>query len=242
MIAGVRGRATDLAQGQLIAEMAQAGIDHVNLLYLSADPQVHDALAGVGDHQKTWETLEAIRDSEVCAVVEIPFIEATVRTIDATLAGLGSHGFYNAAFYAIASQCEEPGSGALTADALVQDARIVEELSAKDRVRYLWYPPLRYDPSTSLADQVRGGPRCSGDSAVRIEPDGSVIPARGPCQSAGNLLSDEWETIIGSDTFQDYRRRLLADTHCDHCPGLTICAADCPRNPAGWAEASKECR
>jgi hypothetical protein len=30
-----------------------------------------------------------------------------------------------------------------------------------------------------------------------------------------------------------------SDTHCGQCPGLAICAADCPRAPAGWAEGKR---
>jgi radical SAM protein with 4Fe4S-binding SPASM domain len=71
---------------------------------------------------------------------------------------------------------------------------------------------------------------------VRIGPDGSVIPARGPNRAAGNLLSDSWEAIAGSPVYRAYQERIASDTHCDDCPGLAICAADCPRNPAGWAD------
>ena len=92
----------------------------------------------------------------------------------------------------------------------------------------------------TLAEQVCRGPRCSGDTAIRVEPDGSVFPARGPFRAAGNLIEDDWESIEQSDVFTSYRQRVESDTHCDQCPGLAICAADCPREPAGWAEAERE--
>ena len=74
------------------------------------------------------------------------------------------------------------------------------------------------------------GPRCSGDTAIRVEPDGSVIPARGPFR-AGRQPD---RTTIGRPSnrakcIRSYRRRVESDTHCDRCPGLAICAADCPR-------------
>jgi radical SAM protein with 4Fe4S-binding SPASM domain len=72
--------------------------------------------------------------------------------------------------------------------------------------------------------------------AVRVELDGSVIPPRGLYQSAGNLLRDAWETIWNNEIFRIYRERVEAPTRCDVCPGLAICAADCPREPAGWAQ------
>jgi radical SAM protein with 4Fe4S-binding SPASM domain len=233
----VRGRASDLGQGSLIEDLAQTGLDHVNVFYLAGQSEVHDALAGAGDHGQAEAVIGRVLASEVCPVVEVPLVAATLAGIDDTLASIGRLGVHNAGFYAVAA--ESPAvEGPLDASMLVQAARIVEEASADAQVRLLWYAPLRFAPTRSLAEQVLGGPRCSGDLAIRVEPDGSVLPARGPARSAGNLLVDPWEKIQANPVFADYRRRLLADTHCDDCPGLAACAADCPRNPAGWAEVS----
>ena len=67
--------------------------------------------------------------------------------------------------------------------------------SSASRVRFLWYAPLEFSPQLGLAEQVRMGPRASGDLAIRVEADGSVLAARGPARAAGNLLRDDWETI-----------------------------------------------
>jgi radical SAM protein with 4Fe4S-binding SPASM domain len=126
-------------------------------------------------------------------------------------------------------------SGALLAHELVPAARLVEEAAERFDLRLLWHPTVQFDPAIPLGEQVCRGPRCGGDTAIRVEPDGSVIPARGPFCSAGNLIRDTWETIEQSEIYASYRRRVESDTHCDRCPGLAICAADCPREPAGWA-------
>jgi len=68
-----------------------------------------------------------------------------------------------------------------------------------------------------------------------VEADGSVYPARGPMTAAGNLLRDSWESIWENPVFLRYRKRVESPTRCDVCPGLEICAADCPGNPEGWA-------
>jgi len=236
LIAGVRGRGSVLAEGSLIQDLAAAGVDHVNLLYLSASPEVHDALAGAGDHQAAEEALSRTEKSEVCAVAEVALVQSTVSAMEATIAALVRGGVTNVCFYALAADDPASAGGALPADALLPAAKLVEELADESQVRFLWYPPVRFDPGRPLDRQVCLGPRCSGDHAVRVEPDGTVIPPRGPRLSAGNLFNDTWETIHGSAAFEQYRRRLAADTHCPDCPGLAICAADCPRDRAGWAE------
>ena len=100
----------------------------------------------------------------------------------------------------------------------------------------MWNPPVQRAPNLPLTNQILNGPRCSGDVAVRVEADGTVIPPRGPYQSAGNVLQDSWDTIWNHEVFRIYRERVEAPTHCDICPGLVICAADCPREPAGWSQ------
>ena len=236
LITGVRAPGSVLSQGTLIRDLAQAGVDHVDVLYLAADAGVHDALAGPGDHEQATAALAAIQENEVCPVAEIALVESTFECIDQTLASLASQGVRNACFYAVAMAAGKSSGGAVRGDQLVEAARAVEEAAAEALVRYLWYPPVRFYLGRSLSGLVLRGPRCSGDAAVRVEPDGSVIPARGPRHAAGNLLTDSWERIRRSRTYRKYRRRVETDTHCDRCPGLAICAADCPRDPAGWAE------
>ncbi|MBN2474938.1 MAG: radical SAM protein [Pirellulales bacterium] len=236
LIAGVRGQGSVLAAGTLLRDLARAGVDHVDLTYLSAQPEVHDALAGSGDHEQATRAMVELGENEVCPVAEVALVESTLEGIEETLQSLASRGVGNAAFYAVAMTEGKSTGGALRADELIEAARLVEESAEESSVRYLWYPPVRFHLGSSLAAHVRRGPRAGGDHAVRVEPDGSVIPARGPHVSAGNLLKDAWETIRNSEVFCRYRRRVESDTHCDDCPGLAICAADCPRNPAGWAD------
>jgi len=243
MIAGVRIRATELLGGTLAADLAAAGVDHVDVLYLSHEPAVHDALAGPGDHAAAIRALATVRDLDVCAVAGLALVEANLASIDETIAALVAQGVTNLALFAIAVPEEEhkkeDTTGAVAASTLVQAAALVEESAEAHGLRLLWYPPVRRDPTMTLADQIRRGPRASGDTAVRVEPDGAVIAARGPWQNAGNLLANDWDAIYSSAVYQAYRRRVETDTHCDTCPGLAICAADCPRDPTGWADDRK---
>jgi radical SAM protein with 4Fe4S-binding SPASM domain len=234
LIAGVRGRAGDLTAGTLIKDLAMAGVDHINVLVLSAVAEVHDALAGSGDHEMVAPAFAQIRDSEVCPVAEVALVDATIETMEETFAWLEAASIRNIGCYAIAIAGDTASREALTENELLQAAQMIEETADELDVRYLWYPPIRFDTVRPLPVQVRRGPRCSGDHAVRVEPDGRVIPARGPFVSVGNLLSDEWSALRDHESYQAYRRRVETDTHCDQCPGLVTCAADCPRDPAGW--------
>ena len=238
MIAGVRGRAGDLWNTDLLTTLFQAGVDHVTFIYASDDPAVHDALCGAGDHAAATALLAWLEENQLCAVAELPLVQATLYALNNTVHTLMAQGADNIAFvaYVTTDGALAEQDGIFVADAMPQVATMVEEAAHELSARFIWDPPVQRDPAQSLAAQVQTGPRCSGDVAVRIEPDGSVIPPRGPYRSAGNLLETPWAAIWDHDVFRMYRERVEAPTHCDRCPGLAICAADCPREPAGWAQ------
>ena len=239
LIAGVRGRATDLMQDTLIRDLAMAGVDHVTVLYAAADADTHDALVGDGDHALMADLYQSIQEQEISIVAEIPLVAVTTDVLRPTLNRLLEAGVHNFSFFAIVApdgMPEEERDGALTAQAMPQTADWVEEIAEETDVRFLWQPPVQRDPRVSLAEQVRQGPRCSGDAAVRVEPNGDVIPPRGPYQAAGNVLTDDWQTIWQQGAFKRYRERIAAPTRCFECPGLVICEADCPREQSGWAQ------
>ncbi len=239
LIAGVRGTATALGDEGLLADLVQAGADYVRLLYAAADAETHDALCGAGDHAAAVAIYDWLEAREICAVAEVPLVAGTVERLEETFAAMAALGVDNIAFVAYATTDAALDDGALHADALPQVAALVEESSAQVQMRFLWEPPVQRDPAQPLAAQVLQGPRASGDVSIRLEPDGTVIPPRGPYRPAGNLLTDEWERIWNDAAFRVYRERVEAPTHCEHCPGLAICAADCPREPAGWSQSTR---
>jgi radical SAM protein with 4Fe4S-binding SPASM domain len=241
MIAGVRGRASDLGSDQLVTDLAAAGLDHFNIVYASADPKVHDAILGQGDHQLTRPLFASIHENVVALVAEIPLIDrtSTLLALEDTLIEIQKAGIHNVNFWAIAApdeMADEERAGALTASAMPQTADIVEEKANQSDVRFIWQPPVLRDPSVSISQQVRLGARCSSDLSIRVEPNGDVIPPRGLYVSAGNILQDDWETIWGHEAFVNYRTRVERPTRCNECPGLAICAVDCPRKMKGWSQ------
>ncbi|PID86067.1 MAG: hypothetical protein CSA11_11750 [Chloroflexi bacterium] len=239
LIAGVRGRATDLMPGNLIHDLAMAGIDHITVLYASADAEIHDALVGEGDHALIADLYRTIQENEISIVAEIPLVERTFNGLRLTIDALIDAGIYNYSFFAVVApkdMSDEEANGALTVQDMPQTASWVEEIAEETAVRFLWQPPIQRDPRISLAAQIRLGSRCTGDASVRIEPNGGVIPPRGAYQVAGNVLTTDWQTIWQHEAFKRYRERVSAPTRCPDCPGLVICEVDCPREQSGWAQ------
>ncbi len=241
MIAGIRGRASDIGKGNMVTDLAVAGLDHFNVIYASADSKVHDVLMGHGDHQLVFPLFNSIRENEVAPVAELPLvaITSTLNSLGDTLKHIQMAGIHNVNFWAIAApdnMPEKDRDGALTASAMPQMADLVEEKANESDVRFIWQPPVMRDPAISIGEQIRLGARCSSDVSIRVEPNGDVFPPRGPYVSAGNILQEDWQTIWHHESFIAYRTRVERPTRCDECPDLAICAVDCPRKTKGWSQ------
>ncbi len=234
LIAGVRARASDVQETTLLSNLAMAGVDYVTLPFASATPEIHDALMRQGDHAAALRVFELLLQHEVCPVAEVALVEATLPGLEETLAVVQQARVANVSFFAVAT-ANNAGGGALAAHSLPPLAVTIEEFSAETQVRMLWQPPVAYDPASPLPEQVRRGPRCSGDVAVRVESNGEVIPPRGPAQSAGNLLAQPWEEIWGHAAFRLYREQVEEASRCEACPGLALCRVVCPRERTSWS-------
>ena len=234
MHVSVRGRASDLATGSLLADLAATGVCEIEIPFLSAIGEVHDALAGAGDYRSALRAMDTPSILKLRLAAQIVLVPSTWKTIERTLQLLDDRGVHEVRFFAIACRDDEPSSWAISASELIAAAHWIEH-SGQSHFNFSWYPPRRFDPAQTLAQQVRRGPRAAAD-AVRIEPDGRVIPPVGPAVSAGNMLQDDWKPIARSEVFRALKRRRETAARCAECPGLTACVAGCLRDTANWSE------
>lgn len=237
MICGVRS-VTSWLSPEVIEACAMGGFDHLDLLFISHDAETHDAVAGAGDHAAFTAAIDQCRGLGVAPVAEVPLIDSTLGELEEIVDALLTLDVTNVVGFAIAClDDDEAGdaAGALPARALPQVATTFFEMAEAADVRFLWAPSKYFDSAKSLDQQIREGPRTSGDVTVRVRADGSVWPARGAA-SAGNVLEDSWRDIWACESFERYRELLKAPTRCPECPDLPICRADCPKDPEGWSD------
>ena len=242
MITGLRSVASRLTE-DIVEQAAMAGLDHLDLLYISNDPGRHNAIAGEHDHDSVLARFEQCHDLELCPLAQVPLIGGNADAADDIAFALAELRVTNLVFFALACPDDDEqaqAAGALPARALPQVALLIEEAAEDAEGRYLWAPPVRFDNSRSLAEQVSAGPRTAADIAVRIAADGTVYPARGPAACAGNLLTDPWPQIWGNDCFIRFRESIKAPDRCSDCPDLETCAAYCPKDPAGWSDDTQQ--
>ncbi len=165
MQVSVRGRASDLAKGTILSDLAAAGIREIEIPFLSAIGEVHDALAGAGDYRSALRAMDALADLKLPLAVQIVLTPSTWKTIERTLQLLDDRRLREVRCFAIACRDDEPSSWAISASELVAAAHWVEQ-SGQSHFNFTWYPPRKFDPARTLAQQVRRGPRAAAD-AVR---------------------------------------------------------------------------
>jgi radical SAM protein with 4Fe4S-binding SPASM domain len=236
MIAGVRSRASDLAASSLVRDLAMAGLDHLDVYWTGPNRSVHDALFGEKDHRLALETFEECRALEVCPVAVLPLLDDIIDALDALGEALVAHRIPALVAYAI---CSREGQGRIVeAPLLAQAATTLEEIAEHANKNLVWAPPQERDERVTLAEQVRAGPRTTGEACIRVEPDGRVLAPEGRPDAAGNLLTDPWPAIWAHGAFAHWRTSVAAAERCDRCPGLALCRAGCPSSRSTWALAT----
>ncbi len=231
---GVRGRASDLARAELLSELAAAGVCEIEIPFLSAIGEVHDALAGASDYRSALRTMDIRAGDKLTLAAQIVLVPSTWKTIERTLQLIEDRGVRELRFWAIACRDDEPSSWAISANELIAAAQWIEQAAA-GKIKLSWHPPRRFDPVQTLARQVRRGPRAAAD-AVRVEPDGRVILPIGPETSAGNVLQEDWKSIARSEVIRGWKRRRTTAVRCAKCPGLAACEGGCLADVANWVE------
>lgn len=238
LIAGVSARASDVA-GDVLDQLARAGLDHLDVGWAGPDPGVHDALFGEGDLAHAEETVTRCLALELCPVAVTPLVTSTVAILDELAADLASRRVGAWAVFAI-GRTDDGDDEALDAGELRQAAATVEELADRFSLNLLWAPPVERDETLTLAEQARRGPRTTSEAAIRVEADGAVLAPVGPPRAVGDLLEGDWAALWSQPVFTRWREATDDEARCRACPGLAVCSAGCPAAPETWARSEGE--
>ena len=237
MIAGVRARAEQLAANAFLIELAEAGLDYVVLPW-GITPEFHAAVFGQADYDQLDNVIRDILRWEMTPVLDAAMHPTMETHFLTALDVVENWNVHNVEVFAIADADQTSLESTATfypPQSLRQVASWVEDVADQRLERLIWLPTVGRCEEEDLPSIVRRGPRAGGDVAIRVLSNGDVIPPRGPFRRAGNLLAQSWDKIWEDAAFDHYRTRVELPTHCEQCPMMSICAADCPAEVRSWS-------
>ncbi|NSW52221.1 MAG: radical SAM protein [Anaerolineae bacterium] len=229
-ITGINTNGRRLKDKSLVQRLVDAGLDHVQITFESADAAIHDQMQGVtGAWQDTVEGIKNVLDSSLYMMTNTTMLTLNQHSIPDTLAFLAQLGVPTVGLNALI----HAGRGADNRTGLdhrqIEDLlEIAKEYATAHGQRLIWYTPTQY----CHFNPIIGGVGAKGCSAAMynmcVEPNGDVLPCQSYYQAVGNLLADPWEVIWHHPLCESIRRRDYAPDTCHQCSMLDDCGGGCP--------------
>jgi len=229
-ITGINTNGRRLSDPTFLNSLVEAGLDHVQITFESADPQTHDRLVC---HPGAWlETVAGIRNvtaSSLYMMTNTTLLQENAPQLKETLDCLKDLGVptvgLNALIYSGRGQTVGTGLPESGLPALLETAR---QLTSANDQRLIWYTPTQYCHFDPLALQL-GVKGCTAALYnMCVEPDGSVIPCQSYYETVGNLLNDPWAAIWEHPLCVSLRERRNVPVACAGCALLQECGGGCP--------------
>jgi radical SAM protein with 4Fe4S-binding SPASM domain len=230
LVTGLLTNGRRLGEATFTQELAEAGLDHVQITVESHAPAIHDGMVAAPG---AWEeTVQGVRNALAAGLYTTTNTTLTyenVAGIEETvvfIAGLGVPTFAcNSLIYT--GRGAEVGTG-FREEELEPILERVREAAAGHGLRLVWYTPTQYCALSPLQLEL-GVKACTAALYnMCIEPDGSVIPCQSYYESLGNILEAPWERIWNHDLAAGLRERRYVQEKCRECPELSLCGGGCP--------------
>lgn len=234
LIVGMNTNGRRLAQPGYAAELAAAGLNHVQITLGSCYPEVHDAIMGAQAFHQTVRGIEQAVASRLHTITNTTLMRRNQDHVEAIIDFLSDLGIRTFAMNGMIYS----GGGFADPNA-IPEAEMpplllrVRDHAADRGMRFLWYTPTEYCRLSPVELDI-GVKRCNaGEYSICIEPNGDVLPCQSYYVAAGNILRDPWEQIWRSDLFRSFRDREADPAwaglpeKCWHCPDLPLCGGGC---------------
>ena len=235
LVVGMNSNGRRYAGGDFAAQARAAGLDHLQVTVESHRADVHDAMVGAKAWEQTTRGVRRAREAGLLTITNTTLTRANARELDPLLDFLaGDLGLTTFAMNAMIHS----GGGSANPDTIHPEelAAILVRVreGAKERgMRFLCYTPTEYCRLNPVELEI-GAKRCNaGEYSMCVEPDGAVLPCQSFYTSAGNILSDPWESIWNGELFRSFREReddpkgSWLPEKCHECPDLPLCGGGC---------------
>ena len=162
-----------LTEKSYFEALLQTGLDHIMLILQPDDP-------------RSWDAIEIIIPQDIFLTVHL--------TINRDNVGKAKDILKRAAYLGV-----ENISLSAAEDSLVDEMLELQSAAQSLMLNLRWDMPVPYSKSNPISFETVDDavPQGAGKTWLYLEPDGDVLPAQGePDKVLGNLLRDDWDTIL----------------------------------------------
>ena len=228
-VSGLLTNGVKLADAAYLKSLIDAGLDYVQVTLESSDPAVHNKMVQAESFDQTVAGIRNCVAAGLYTITNTTITRENAGTIEATVHFIKELGLTSFAVNSIIHSGKAAGQDFALPDAeLAALLRRVRETAEKMDLRLIWYTPTRYCRLNPMELEL-GPKRCTaGQYNLCVEPDGAVLPCQSYYQSAGNILTDSWESIWNHPLMVKLRERKWVPEMCRDCEELPLCGGGCP--------------
>jgi radical SAM protein with 4Fe4S-binding SPASM domain len=228
-VSGLLTNGVKLADAAYLKSLQDAGLDYVQITLESSDPAVHNKMVQAETFAQTVQGIRNCLAAGLYTITNTTITRENAATIEATVHFLHELGLKAFAINSIIHSGKAAGADFALPDAeLAALLRRVRETAEKLDLRMIWYTPTRYCRLNPMELEL-GPKRCTaGQYNLCVEPDGAVIPCQSYYHSAGNILTDSWDSIWNNPLMVKLRERAWVPEMCTDCEELPVCGGGCP--------------
>lgn len=234
MIVGLNTNGRHIAHRPYMEQLAESGLDHIQITLASNKSEIHDAMMGAKSFHQTVRGIENAVRSGVHAITNTTLMRYNMDDAEEIIDFL-----YELGIRTFAMNGMIYSGGGFAHPAAIPENEIppllirVRDHAEVLRMRFLWYTPTEYCRMSPVELEI-GAKRCNaGEYSMCIEPNGDVLPCQSYYVSAGNILHDPWEQIWEGELFRSFRDReddprwAGLPEKCIECPDLPLCGGGC---------------
>ena len=229
-ITGLNTNARRLADEKYVAQLVEAGLDHVQITVESCEADIHDEMmCSKGAFKQTIKGLKNALNSPLYVMTNTTMLRTNVDTIPDTLDFLADIGVPTIGLNALIYSGNGLTVGTGLAESELQPILDIAVQKTESRgQKLIWYTPTQYcefDPT----QQNLGVKGCTAALySMCIESNGDVLPCQSYYTSLGNMLDDDWDSIWNHELSIQLRERKDLPAKCDGCGLVAECGGGCP--------------
>ena len=218
LVTGLLTNGVKLADPGYVNELKEAGLDHVQITLESSDPVIHNSMTGADSFRDTVTGISNCLKAGLFTITNTTITKANADSAADTVLFLKELGLDTFAANAIIHSGKAlEGDFSLPLTELEGVLLDISDLAAENDMRMIWYSPTKYCKLNPLELDL-GPKRCTaGEYNLCVEPDGEILPCQSWYESAGNILTDDWNDIWNGEFLRSIRNRDWAEAECRSC-------------------------